>query len=73
MLAPLLEGHCQSAAPPGIGEVPEAATGRCAFCLERLPMSIRNGTSFLANPQPEHRRLRLAATERRRGGGFGDG
>jgi hypothetical protein len=57
------EGLCQSAAPPGIGEAPEAATGRRAreLRLERLPMSIRNGTSSSSNPQPP-----TAASGRRR-------
>src|SRR5215213_7292382 len=72
MLAPSSGGPLsESAAPPGIGEAPEAATGRCAYSLslERLPMSIRNGTSSSSNPQTTNRRLRQAATERRRGGG----
>ena len=37
VLAPLVEGHCQRSAPPGIGEVPEAATGRCARAPLRAP------------------------------------
>lgn len=50
MLAPSAEGHCQTSASRRCCEVPEAATGRCAY---RAPAyeHIRNGTSSSANPQ----------------------
>jgi hypothetical protein len=48
------------------------------LCLERLPMSIRNGTSSSVNPQPLHRCLPQAAIERekkkkKKKRSFGDG
>ena len=55
VLAPLGEGHCQTSASRRSHEAPEAATGRRASeataPAERLPMSIRNGTSSSADPQ----------------------
>jgi hypothetical protein len=57
VLAPLVEGHCQSAAPPGaLMRHPKRQQGLVPAKLpyaERLPMSIRNGTSSSVNPQPD--------------------
>jgi hypothetical protein len=54
MLAPLLRGPLsESAAPPGRPRRhPKRQQGVAPPLLERLPMSIRNGTSSSVNPQP---------------------
>ena len=65
VLAPLGEGHCQSAAAPGaLMRHPKRQQGVVPAKLphaERLPMSIRNGSSSSADPQPP-----TAASGRRR-------
>jgi hypothetical protein len=58
VLAPSKEGHCQTSASRHLRRCPKRQQGVAPAklpLLERLPMSTRNGTPSVADPQPQQR------------------